>query len=83
MVSGRVYPRTIVYTASLAFDQLEPFTQVVEMAHRFESRLRLLHIQTDHPSNKISTDKRITHLQQLTGDNPFELARVNAPTVVS
>lgn len=83
LVSGRVYPRTIVYTTSLAFDQPEPFTQVVEMAHRFESRLRLLHIQTDNRSNKTSTNKRIGHLQQLTGDTPFELDRVKSPTVVS
>ncbi|MBN8820670.1 MULTISPECIES: universal stress protein [unclassified Spirosoma] len=83
MVSGRVYPRTIVYTTSLAFDQPKPFIQVVEMAHRFESRLRLLHIQTDNQSNKTSADKRIAHFQQLMGDNPVEVDRVNAPTVVS
>ncbi|GAB4039326.1 universal stress protein [Spirosoma gilvum] len=83
MVPGRIYPRTIVYTTSLAFKQPTPFTQVIDMVHRFGSRLRLLHIQTENRSNKTSSDKRIAHLQHHRSDKDFELDWVNAPTVVS
>ncbi|GAB3569928.1 universal stress protein [Spirosoma luteolum] len=73
--------QSIVFATPLEFDEDDTFRQVVELAHRFEASLRILHVEAENQPNLVDDAEMLAQLQAVYGAEPLALDTVRASSV--